>query len=93
MLYCIYGFCGLMFALIIVWLTIMAIKDSIQEKRLAKEIHTYQGYVTAINESRVFLNSEPKQIYILGDIRLQIGKKYKIIVDGNGKLINAIILG
>jgi len=70
--------------------------DSVS-REASLERHNYEGRVTAIqsNETvtRVWLNSDQQIIKIYGSpTTLEVGSEYLIIVDENGKLINAVIV-
>lgn len=72
--------------------------DNIHQQDLrAEERVTYEGRVTAIEQkganSSVYLNSNAQSITIYGgNVELAVGEYYHIILDGNGSLVNAIII-
>lgn len=68
-----------------------------QEAEEAKQArYIYTGTVTAVvhgkNVDKVWLNSEPEVVKIVGTVELVLGEKYEITIDGYSNLINARIL-
>lgn len=64
----------------------------------AKKRFTYTGHVTAVQQgdsiTTVYLNSDGQVVKVYGTpLTLQVGQEYEIILDGNGRLVNARIIG
>jgi hypothetical protein len=77
---------------------VCSIGSSMLEKNNARL--TYSGIVTATSveggfvfysgkRTYVYLDNNTDKITLNGDIKLKIGKRYELIVDGNNNLINA----
>jgi uncharacterized protein YpmS len=74
------------------------IKYSDEGNARKAERNEYIGTVTAIKHQNndityIWLNSKPSKLLLDGYVELAIGEEYKIIVNGNDILINAILIG
>ena len=76
-----------------------AFRDIVERQEfeaLAQKQQKYEGHVTSIvqsgNHSQIFLNSNHQSVTVNGRTQLKIGEYYQLVVDGNGKLIDATIV-
>ena len=83
------------FIICVAW---FGVRELIHDRDLgAQERILYTGRVTAIESGEsvtlVWLNSNQQVVKVYGSpLQLLVGGEYQIVLDGNGKLINALIL-